>query len=449
MTELQDILGQIPVDQIAGMLGTDRQTAQAAVEAAVPTLLAGMQSNAQASGGRGLAGVRPRPAPGRAGRRRGGRRAGGHRRRRKDREPRLRRPAGPGRQPAGRHRAARRRGRGPGPEAPAPPGADRDVLPRQQGSRRPRPAGDGAAEGWRHGRPGPEESTLAASWAEFLAVPQGGAGGGLGDILGGMFGGGQQRSADEVRQPHRATADSNATEPELQPQAVPQGQPAGDEPAPGELIDVDLPGQQEDVPQEDQSRERRGRLRRPARRTLREEVVPRQRLPGQRTPQTPPQCGTVPRQPAGWGSAGGRPRSHMSSSRGCTEDQDLGGAGCALEFAHDLPLAAEGAEVPSDDRVGAKSRANVSRLPLQTSSFATTRRSDRRTSLVQRKPARIVQANNELRARHHEIAPYPVGAVEDPLILCGDVRGEFTLLGGARLPPARKPADVVVGGEFG
>ncbi|XTR51987.1 DUF937 domain-containing protein [Pseudarthrobacter sp. So.54] len=51
MTELQDILSQIPVDQIAGMLGTDRQTAQAAVEAAVPTLLAGMHSNAQASDG--------------------------------------------------------------------------------------------------------------------------------------------------------------------------------------------------------------------------------------------------------------------------------------------------------------------------------------------------------------------------------------------------------------
>ena len=51
MSELQDILRQIPVDQIAGLLGTDRQTAQTAVEAAVPTLLAGMQNNAQASDG--------------------------------------------------------------------------------------------------------------------------------------------------------------------------------------------------------------------------------------------------------------------------------------------------------------------------------------------------------------------------------------------------------------
>jgi hypothetical protein len=51
MTELQDIIGQIPMDQIAGMLGTDEPTARAAVEAAVPTLLAGMHNNAQAPDG--------------------------------------------------------------------------------------------------------------------------------------------------------------------------------------------------------------------------------------------------------------------------------------------------------------------------------------------------------------------------------------------------------------
>lgn len=51
MSELQDIIGQIPMDQIAGLLGTDEPTARAAVEAAVPTLLAGMQNNAQAPDG--------------------------------------------------------------------------------------------------------------------------------------------------------------------------------------------------------------------------------------------------------------------------------------------------------------------------------------------------------------------------------------------------------------
>lgn len=51
MPDLREILEQIPVDQIAGLLGTDRESAQAAIEAAVPTLLAGMQSNAQAPDG--------------------------------------------------------------------------------------------------------------------------------------------------------------------------------------------------------------------------------------------------------------------------------------------------------------------------------------------------------------------------------------------------------------
>ncbi|MFC9333460.1 DUF937 domain-containing protein [Arthrobacter sp. NPDC057009] len=51
MSDIQELLGQIPVQQIADMLGTDTASAQAAVEAAVPTLLAGMQSNVQAPDG--------------------------------------------------------------------------------------------------------------------------------------------------------------------------------------------------------------------------------------------------------------------------------------------------------------------------------------------------------------------------------------------------------------
>lgn len=47
MTDIHEILGKIPVDQIAGLLGTDAASARSAVEAAVPTLLAGMQNNAQ------------------------------------------------------------------------------------------------------------------------------------------------------------------------------------------------------------------------------------------------------------------------------------------------------------------------------------------------------------------------------------------------------------------
>ena len=51
MSEIQELLGQIPVQQIASMLGTDTASAQAAVEAAVPTLLAGLQNNVQAPDG--------------------------------------------------------------------------------------------------------------------------------------------------------------------------------------------------------------------------------------------------------------------------------------------------------------------------------------------------------------------------------------------------------------
>jgi hypothetical protein len=51
MSDIQELLGQIPVQQIASLLGTDAASARAAVEAAVPTLLAGMQSNVQAPDG--------------------------------------------------------------------------------------------------------------------------------------------------------------------------------------------------------------------------------------------------------------------------------------------------------------------------------------------------------------------------------------------------------------
>ena len=67
-----------------------------------------------------------------------------------------------------------------------------------------------------------------------------------------MLGGGQQRTANEAVAPDDG-GPNNAAEPELQPQAVPQGQPSGNEPRPGELIDIDLPGQQEDVPQNSQN----------------------------------------------------------------------------------------------------------------------------------------------------------------------------------------------------
>ncbi|MBD1543512.1 DUF937 domain-containing protein [Arthrobacter sp. IA7] len=51
MNDIQELVGQIPVQQIASLLGTDTASAQAAVEAVVPTPLAGMQNNVQAPDG--------------------------------------------------------------------------------------------------------------------------------------------------------------------------------------------------------------------------------------------------------------------------------------------------------------------------------------------------------------------------------------------------------------
>ncbi|WP_255770428.1 DUF937 domain-containing protein [Pseudarthrobacter sulfonivorans] len=51
MSEIHDLLNQIDVNQVASLLGTDPASAQTAVEAALPTLLAGMHTNAQAPDG--------------------------------------------------------------------------------------------------------------------------------------------------------------------------------------------------------------------------------------------------------------------------------------------------------------------------------------------------------------------------------------------------------------
>ena len=51
MASIEDLLSQVPVEQIASELGVDTATASTAVRAAVPTLLGGLQANAQDSGG--------------------------------------------------------------------------------------------------------------------------------------------------------------------------------------------------------------------------------------------------------------------------------------------------------------------------------------------------------------------------------------------------------------
>jgi hypothetical protein len=47
VNDINDLLSQIPMDQLARQLGVDEQTAEAATRQALPALLGGMQANAQ------------------------------------------------------------------------------------------------------------------------------------------------------------------------------------------------------------------------------------------------------------------------------------------------------------------------------------------------------------------------------------------------------------------
>lgn len=47
MASLDDLLSQIPIDQIAQQLGVDQATAESAVKSALPTLVGGLGANAQ------------------------------------------------------------------------------------------------------------------------------------------------------------------------------------------------------------------------------------------------------------------------------------------------------------------------------------------------------------------------------------------------------------------
>ncbi|GAB4098816.1 DUF937 domain-containing protein [Sinomonas halotolerans] len=51
MSEIDELLSRLPIDQIAEQLGTDPTTARAAAEAALPSLVAGLGNNAQEPAG--------------------------------------------------------------------------------------------------------------------------------------------------------------------------------------------------------------------------------------------------------------------------------------------------------------------------------------------------------------------------------------------------------------
>ena len=243
MTELHDILSQIPVDQIAGMLGTDRQTAQAAVEAAVPTLLAGMHSNAQASDGaaslesalsqhqNGLieSGVDVSQVD------------------TADGEKIVSHVFGGQQDQVASQLAGTSQLGGVGGDMikkllPILAPIVMSYLAKKVLGGRGQSSGDGGAGG--SGQAGGIDlgGILGGILSGAGGAAAGGAGGlgGLGDLLGGLLGGGQPSSPAAVPD---AVPDAGRDS-SLEPQAYPQGQPTGGAPRPGEVIDVDLPESQ-------------------------------------------------------------------------------------------------------------------------------------------------------------------------------------------------------------
>jgi hypothetical protein len=248
MTDIREILEQIPVDQIAGLLGTDRESAQAAVEAAVPTLLAGMQSNAQAP--EGAASLESALAQHQDGLIAGG--VDVSQVDTSDGEKIVSHVFGGQQDQVASQLAGTANLGGVGGDLV------RKLLPilapivmsylanKILGGRNAGGVAGGDASG---NTGGPGGIDLGGILGGILGgASQGGAAGqgGLGDILGGIFGGdaqgGQQSSNAVVPE---TVNDSAPQAPAPQAPTGPLGQPIqqGGAPVPGELIDVDLPGE--------------------------------------------------------------------------------------------------------------------------------------------------------------------------------------------------------------
>ncbi|CAN7284294.1 DUF937 domain-containing protein [Arthrobacter sp. LjRoot78] len=260
MTDIREILEQIPVDQIAGLLGTDRASAQAAVEAAVPTLLAGMQSNAQAPDG--AASLESALAQHQDGLIDGG--VDVAQVDTSDGEKIVSHVFGGQQDQVASQLAGTANLGGVGGDLV------RKLLPilapivmsylanKILGSRNA-PAGGGVAGGdSSNSAGGPGGIDLGGILGGILGGgSQGGAGGqgGLGDILGGIFGGGtqggQQSRTDVVPETVKDSAPQRPTGPLGQPM------PQGGAPVPGELIDVDLPGERTEDRAEDRVEDRK------------------------------------------------------------------------------------------------------------------------------------------------------------------------------------------------
>ncbi|MDR6507512.1 DUF937 domain-containing protein [Arthrobacter oryzae] len=247
MTDIREILEQIPVDQIAGLLGTDRESTQAAVEAAVPTLLAGMQSNAQAP--EGAASLESALAQHRDGLVDGG--VDASEVDTDDGEKIVSHVFGGQQDQVASQLAGSANLGGVGGDlvrkllpilAPIVMSyLAKKILGGQDLGGAPGDVTGRGGTGDSAGQPGGIDlgSILGGILGGGLQGPQGSQGGGIGDILGGILGGGNQggqQSRDAmVPEPVKNSA----------PQAPtgPLGQPIqqGGAPVPGELIDVDLP----------------------------------------------------------------------------------------------------------------------------------------------------------------------------------------------------------------
>lgn len=243
MTDIREILEQIPVDQIAGLLGTDRASAQAAVEAAVPTLLAGMQSNAQAPDG--AASLESALAQHQDGLIDGG--VDASQVDTADGEKIVSHVFGGQQDQVASQLAGTANLGGVGGDLvrkllPILAPIVMSYLANKVLGGRNAPAGGGAG-GDAAGPGGPGGIDLGSILGGILGGGSqgGGSQGGLGDILGGILGGGAQGGQQSRGAVVPESVNDSAPQIPTGPLGQPRPQPGA--PVPGEVIDVDLPGE--------------------------------------------------------------------------------------------------------------------------------------------------------------------------------------------------------------
>ncbi|MDR6557243.1 hypothetical protein J2809_001594 [Arthrobacter pascens] len=257
MTDIHDLLAQIPVDQIAALLGTDTASARAAVETAVPTLLAGLQNNAQAPDG--AASLESALAQHQDGLTDGG--VDATQVDTADGEKIVSHVFGGQQDQVASQLAGTANLGGAGGDlvrrllpilAPIIMSyLAKKILGGQQGEGQasPLPGGTdagGAGGGAAGGAGGIDLGSILGGILGGAAGAGGQGQGGLGDILGGILGGGQPQGA----QPRDALVPEPMNDSTSQQPAEPLGQPTRQSgaPVPGELIEVDLPESPDEKP---------------------------------------------------------------------------------------------------------------------------------------------------------------------------------------------------------